>query len=48
MTVHDGVGADAGAGGAVGDGLANPLGQLTARRGLQPVAEHPAHPAVRP
>ena len=46
--VHDGVRADTGARGAVGDRLANPLGKLTARRGLQSVAEHPAHPAVRP
>jgi anaerobic selenocysteine-containing dehydrogenase len=46
--VHDGVGADAGARGAVSDGLAHPLGQLAARRGLQAVAEHPAHPPQVP
>jgi hypothetical protein len=46
--VHDGVGADTGSRDAVGDGLAHALGKLTARRGLQAVAEHPAHSAVRP
>ncbi|MGZ8776030.1 MAG: hypothetical protein ACXWZ5_08840 [Mycobacterium sp.] len=45
---YDGVGVDLGAGGALGNGHGHPFGELTARGGLQAVAEHVAHPAVRP